>query len=161
MAVEKLGLTRKQFLEGVKTFKGKPHRIEHIGTVDGVRFIDDSKATNLDAVSAALDSCDAPVRLLLGGHFKGGDVTELLPSMRGKVTEVGLFGAGREHFEAPLKEEFKTSWSSTLEEAVRKLFSASNAGDTILLSPATASFDAYKGYAARGDDFKRIMEELS
>lgn len=161
IAVEKLGVSREQFMAAIKTFQRKHHRIEHIGTVNDVKFIDDSKATNLDAVSAALKSCQAPVRLLLGGHFKGGDVTEIIPSMRGKVVEVALFGAGREYFEAPLKKEFKISWNADLEDAVKKLFSDSQPGDTILLSPATASFDAYKSYAARGDDFKRVMEELS
>jgi UDP-N-acetylmuramoylalanine--D-glutamate ligase len=161
LATAKFGVTAELFIKAVREFKGKPHRIEYLGTVNGVKFIDDSKATNLDAVCAALNSCSSPVRLLLGGHFKGGDVTTIIPSMQGKVVEVGLFGAGREYFEAPLKKEFPTSWNEKLEDAVRKLFSTANCGDTILLSPATASFDAYKSYAARGDDFKRIMEELS
>ena len=161
LALEKIGLTRDEFEAGLKTFVGKPHRIQDIGSVDGVRFINDSKGTNLDAVRAALNSFDGPVRLLMGGVFKGGDVKEIIPAMRGKVAEVGLFGSGREHFEPALKEEFKISWHENLEKAVRALFANSTAGDTILLSPATASFDAYTGYPARGDDFKRIMEELS
>ncbi|NDV25444.1 UDP-N-acetylmuramoyl-L-alanine--D-glutamate ligase [Desulfovibrio sp. JC010] len=161
LALEKIGLTREEFEAGLKTFIGKPHRVQDIGSVDGVRFIDDSKGTNLDAVRAALNSFEGPVRLLLGGVFKGGDVSELLPAMQGKVAEVGLFGAGREHFEPALKGEFKISWHENLEQAARALFANSQAGDTILLSPATASFDAYSGYEARGEDFKRIMEELS
>ncbi|WP_415718692.1 UDP-N-acetylmuramoyl-L-alanine--D-glutamate ligase [Maridesulfovibrio sp.] len=161
LALEKIGLTREEFEAGLKTFKGKPHRIQNIGTVNGVRFIDDSKGTNLDAVRAALNSFEGPVRLLLGGVFKGGDVKELLPAMHGKVVEVGLFGDGREHFEPALKDDFKISWHENLEKAVKTLFANAQAGETILLSPATASFDAYSGYEARGDDFKRIMEELS
>lgn len=161
LALEKIGLTEEEFQAGLKTFKGKPHRIENIGTVNGVQFINDSKATNLEAVAAALKSFDGPVRLLLGGKFKGGNVAELIPSMKGKVAEVALFGAGREHFEPVLKNDFKISWYENLEKGVNALFAASAAGDTILLSPATASFDAYTGYEARGADFKRIMEELS
>ncbi|WP_320170919.1 UDP-N-acetylmuramoyl-L-alanine--D-glutamate ligase [Maridesulfovibrio sp.] len=161
LALEKIGLSRSEFEAGLKTFRGKPHRIEEIGSVNGVRFIDDSKGTNLDAVRAALTTFKGPVRLLLGGVFKGGDVRELIPVMRDRVAEVALFGAGREHFEPALKDDFKISWHENLEKAVRTLFAGSNPGDTILLSPGTASFDAYKGYAARGDDFKRIMEELS
>ncbi|WP_432737957.1 UDP-N-acetylmuramoyl-L-alanine--D-glutamate ligase [Maridesulfovibrio sp. FT414] len=161
LALEKIGLTRDEFEAGLKTFKGKPHRIQNIGIVNGVRFIDDSKGTNLDAVRAALNSFEGPIRLLLGGVFKGGDVSELITVMEGKVVEVGLFGAGREHFEPALKDSFKISWHENLEKAVRTLFANSSAGETILLSPGTASFDAYTGYAARGDDFKRIMEELS
>jgi UDP-N-acetylmuramoylalanine--D-glutamate ligase len=161
LALEKIGLTRAEFEAGLKTFTGKPHRIQDIGSVDGIRFIDDSKGTNLDAVSAALKSFDGPVRLLLGGVFKGGDVSSLIPDMQNKVAEVGLFGAGREYFEPALKNEFNLSWHEDLEKAVRALFANAQAGDTILLSPATASFDAYSGYEERGADFKRIMEELS
>ncbi|CCO22499.1 UDP-N-acetylmuramoyl-L-alanine--D-glutamate ligase [Maridesulfovibrio hydrothermalis] len=161
LALEKIGLTLEEFEAGLKTFTGKHHRIENIGTVRGVQFINDSKGTNLDAVKAALRSFEGPVKLLLGGKFKGGDVTELIPAMKGRVDEVALFGAGREHFEPALKNHFKISWHENLDKAVHKLFADSAAGDTILLSPGTASFDAYTGYEARGDHFKRIMEELS
>lgn len=161
LALEKIGLSMDEFQAGLKTFKGKPHRIESVGAIDGVAFINDSKGTNLDAVVAALKSFDGPIRLLLGGKFKGGNVADLIPAMEGRVTEVALFGAGREHFEPPLKSHFKISWYGNLEKAVRELFANSNAGDTILLSPGTASFDAYTSYEARGADFKRIMEELS
>ncbi|SDK31620.1 UDP-N-acetylmuramoylalanine--D-glutamate ligase [Maridesulfovibrio ferrireducens] len=161
LALEKLGLTKEEIQAGIDSFKGKRHRIENLGSVNGVTFINDSKGTNLDAVVAALGSFDGPIRLLLGGVFKGGKVADLIPAMKGKVTEVALFGAGREHFESPLKNDFKISWHENLEKAVNTLFANSMAGDTILLSPATASFDAYTGYDARGDDFKRIMEELS
>ncbi|WP_291325886.1 UDP-N-acetylmuramoyl-L-alanine--D-glutamate ligase [Desulfovibrio sp. UCD-KL4C] len=161
LALEKFGMSREVFQAGLDTFKGKPHRIEKIGSVNGITFIDDSKGTNLDAVIAALGSFDGPIRLLLGGVFKGGNVAEMIPAMKGKVAEIALFGAGREHFEGPLYNDFKISWHENLEKAVRTLFASSAAGETILLSPGTASFDAYKGYAARGDDFKRIMEDLS
>ena len=161
LALEKIGLTRDEFEAGLKTFKGKHHRIENIGSVNGVRFINDSKGTNLDAVRAALMSFDGPIRLLLGGVFKGGNVSDLIPAMKDKVTEVALFGAGREHFEPALENDFKISWHENLEKAVNTLFKNAKSGETILLSPGTASFDAYKGYEHRGDDFKRIMEELS
>ncbi|SMF01028.1 UDP-N-acetylmuramoyl-L-alanine--D-glutamate ligase [Desulfovibrio gilichinskyi] len=161
LALEKFGISRDEFQAGLDTFKGKPHRIENIGSVGGVTFIDDSKGTNLDAVVAALGSFNGPIRLLLGGVFKGGNVAGMIPAMKGKVAEIALFGAGREHFEGPLANDFKISWHDNLEKAVRTLFANSAAGETILLSPGTASFDAYKGYAARGDDFKRIMEDLS
>ncbi|WP_031480770.1 UDP-N-acetylmuramoyl-L-alanine--D-glutamate ligase [Maridesulfovibrio frigidus] len=161
LALEKFGLTIEEFQAGLDSFKGKAHRIDNIGTVNGVTFIDDSKGTNLDAVVAALGSFNAPIRLLLGGVFKGGNVADLIPAMKGKVAEVAIFGAGREHFEAPLANDFKISWHENLEKAVNALFANSSEGDTILLSPATASFDAYSGYVARGNDFKRIMEELS
>lgn len=161
LALEKIGITREEFEAGLKTFKGKPHRIEKIGTVKGISFVDDSKGTNLDAVKAALQSFEGPVRLLLGGVFKGGNVSELTPVMKGRVAEVALFGAGREYFEPVLKHDFEISWHENLEKAVHKLFNNAAKGDTILLSPGTASFDAYNGYEARGEDFKRIMEELS
>ncbi len=161
LALEKIGLSMDEFQAGLNTFKGKPHRIENVGSVDGVQFINDSKGTNLDAVTAALQSFEGPIRLLLGGKFKGGNVADLIPAMKGRVVEVALFGAGREHFEPPLKKHFNVSWYENLEKAVCALFEDSAVGDTILLSPGTASFDAYTSYEARGADFKRIMEELS
>ncbi len=124
-------------------------------------FVDDSKSTTLDSTAAAVKSFERPVRLLLGGVFKGGDVAGLIPAFEGRVVEIALFGAAREVFEPVLAGRFPVSWEPDLERAVRRLWTSARPGDVLLLSPATASFDAYKGYAARGDHFQRIVKELA
>jgi UDP-N-acetylmuramoylalanine--D-glutamate ligase len=160
LAVREFGVTEAQAAEAIRAFRPLAHRQEPVAEKHGVLFVDDSKATNLDAVAAAVQSFERPVRLLLGGVFKGGDVRSMLPALRGRVVQVGLFGAGREAFEPALKDEFPLFWEPSLEPAVRRLAAEAKPGDVVLLSPATASFDAYKGYAARGDHFRTIVEAL-
>jgi UDP-N-acetylmuramoylalanine--D-glutamate ligase len=159
-AVEELGVEQTQALAFIVGFRALPHRIQFIGEKHGVRFVDDSKATNLGAVAAALSAMRGPVRLLLGGVFKGGDPAELIPAMEGKVVQIGLFGGAREAFEKPLAGAFDLFHEEGLEDAVRRLFAAANPGDVILLSPATASWDQYNGYAERGEHFRKIFEAL-
>ncbi len=141
-------------------FAPPAHRLMAVGEKNGVAFVDDSKATTVEALRAAIKSFKRPVRLLCGGVYKGGDLAALLPDMRGKVKAVGLFGASREVFEAAWKDELPVSWSPTLREAVTALYGGAEAGDVILLSPATASFDLYSDYKARGRDFQAIFADL-
>jgi UDP-N-acetylmuramoylalanine--D-glutamate ligase len=136
------------------------HRLERVGEKGGVLFVDDSKATTVEALRAAILSCDRPVRLLAGGVFKGGDLAGLVPLLRERVASVGLFGASREIFERAWAGSVPLFWAPTLEGAVRRLYGQAAPGEAILLSPATASFDLYSGYKARGDDFQRIFREL-
>jgi len=158
--VRPFGVTEAQAREAIAAFSALPHRIEPVCEADDVLFIDDSKATTLESVCAAVASMDRPVRLLLGGVFKGGDVPAMVPALAGKVASIGLFGAAREIFEPGLAPHFPVSWDQTLEAAVRRQFSLASHGDVILLSPGTASFDAYKGYAERGRDFARVARAL-
>lgn len=145
----------------VENFAPLPHRLERVGEINGVIYVNDSKCTTVDALRAALESFERPVRLLCGGKFKGGDLEALRPLVRNKVAEVALFGASREHFENAWRGVVPISWSQTLEEATHILAASANSGDVILLAPATSSFDAYKNYQERGNDFKRIVENLS
>jgi UDP-N-acetylmuramoylalanine--D-glutamate ligase len=158
--VRPFGITEDQARAAIAAFNALPHRIEPVGEADGVLFVDDSKATTLESVCAAVKSFERPVRLLLGGVFKGGDVPSMLPTLTGRVASIGLFGAAREVFEPALAPHFPTSWDQTLEAAVRRQFALAKPGDLILLSPGTASFDAYKGYAERGRDFARVTQAL-
>jgi len=159
--VRPFGVTQAQARAAIASFRALPHRIEPVGETGGVLFVNDSKATTLDSVCAAVKSFDRPVRLLLGGVFKGGEVATLLPVLRGRVASIGLFGASREIFEPVLAPHFPVSWDENLEGAVRRQFTLSQPGDVILLSPATSSFDAYKSYTERGRDFARIATALS
>jgi UDP-N-acetylmuramoylalanine--D-glutamate ligase len=158
--VRPFGVTEEQVRSAVQAFRALPHRIEPVGEAGGVLFVDDSKATTLTSVCAAVKSFERPVHLLLGGVFKGGDVASLLPALQDRVVSIGLFGASREVFEPVLAPHFPVSWDQTLEAAVRRQFALAKSGDAILLSPATASFDAYKGYAERGRDFARVAQAL-
>lgn len=144
----------------VAAFLPLAHRLQTVTEKNGVLFVDDSKSTTLDSTAAAVKSFERPVRLLLGGVFKGGDVASLLPALDGRVVEIGLFGAAREIFEPVLGGRFPLFWEPDLDKAVRRLAANSRSGDVILLSPATASFDAYTSYGARGDHFQRIVREL-
>jgi len=159
--VRPFGVTEAQARAAIADFKALPHRIQPVGEVDGVLFVNDSKATTLDSVAAAVNSFDRPVRLLLGGVFKGGTVEDILPALKERVVSVGLFGASREVFEPVLAPHFPVSWDKTLEEAVRRQAALAKPGDVVLLSPATASFDAYSGYTERGRDFARVATALA
>lgn len=160
-AVKQFGVSEALAAEAIRNFKPLAHRIEPVAKVNGVLYVDDSKATTLDAVIAAVKSCKGPVRLLMGGVWKGGDVETFAQTVKDTVVHVGLFGGSRDIFEGPLGAVLSVSWDETLEAAVKRQAKAANDGDVVLLSPATSSFDQYKNYGERGDDFKRAVGELS
>jgi len=143
-----------------ESFSPAPHRLQIIGEKRGVLFVDDSKATTVAAMEAALNSFDRPVRLLCGGVFKGGDLAALVPLLKEKVASVGLFGASREIFEAAWAGQVPLFHEPTQKAAMTRLFAEAVPGDVILLSPATASFDLYASYKARGRDFQEIFAGL-
>lgn len=160
LACKAFGVTDEQAAAAIASFNPLPHRIQRIGEKGGVTFVDDSKATTVEAMRAAIETFDAPVRLLAGGVFKGGDLEGLVPLLKSKVAQVGLFGANREVFEKAWAGQVPLFWEPTLEGAVVRLYREASPGDVILLSPATASFDLYSDYKARGRDFARIMQGL-
>jgi UDP-N-acetylmuramoylalanine--D-glutamate ligase len=160
-AVRRFGVTEAQAAEAIREFRPLAHRIERVAEVNGVLYVDDSKATTLDAVIAAVRSCDRPVRLLMGGVWKGGDVAAFAREVAGSVVHVGLFGGSREVLEPELAKIFPVTWDETLGLAVRRQAAMARPGETVLLSPATSSFDQYRSYGERGDDFKRAVKELA
>ncbi|MGE4535451.1 MAG: Mur ligase family protein [Desulfovibrio sp.] len=160
LATQPFGVTEEIAKVAFERFAPAPHRLQIIGEKGGVLFVDDSKATTVAAMEAALRSFDRPVRLLCGGVFKGGDLAALLPLLKERVAAVGLFGAGREVFEAAWAGQVPLFHEPTLGPAVRRLYAEARDGDVVLLSPATASFDLYDGYKARGRDFQDIFAEL-
>lgn len=147
--------------ESLRTFEGVEHRLEHIRTVDGVKYINDSKATNINAVWYALDSFNMPMALILGGRDKGNDYTELIDQIREKVHTVIAIGEARPMIEEQLKDtvpNFETA--ETMKEAVRLGQKYTKRGEIVLLSPACASFDMYENFEHRGNEFKRIVNGL-
>ncbi len=159
-ATKRFGVTERCMREAVDTFEPYPHRLERVGERNGVTFVDDSKATTVDALRAALESFDGGVLLLAGGVYKGGDLAALTPLMRRKVRAVCLFGASREVFEAAWAGHVPLAWEQTLEAAVHRLMTWAEPGNIMLLSPATSSFDQYANYKERGNDFQRVFGAL-
>ena len=158
--VKFFGVSLENATRAAELFPPLPHRLEIVGEKNGATFINDSKCTTISSLKVALEAMKRPVRLLCGGKFKGGDPRELNSLIREKTVEVGLFGANRDVFEKAWSGLVPISWSANLEEAVNRLYLNSRPGDVILLSPATASYDLYKNYEQRGDDFRRIVAEL-
>jgi UDP-N-acetylmuramoylalanine--D-glutamate ligase len=137
-----------------------PHRLEFVREKDGVRFFDDSKGTNVDAVVQALSAVGRSVILIAGGLDKGGSYDALRQPLREKVKLLLLFGAARETMSAALSGTTQLDCVRSLDEAVARAAAAAMPGDTVLLSPACASFDQFKNYAERGCAFQKLVRAL-
>jgi UDP-N-acetylmuramoylalanine--D-glutamate ligase len=146
--------------EALRTFEGLPHRLEFVAEIDGVRYVNDSKATNVASARTALASFESPLVLIAGGKSKGDDFTPLAEAARGRVHTVILYGAAQEELVRAFEGRVPYERAATVEEAVRKAAAASRRGDVVLLSPACTSWDQYADFEARGDDFKRCLLEL-
>lgn len=147
--------------ESLRTFEGVEHRLEHVRTDGGVKYINDSKATNINAVWYALDSFNVPLTLILGGRDKGNDYTELADQIREKVHTIIAIGEARPMIEEQVKEmvpNFETA--ETMHEAVRTAKKYAKRGEVVLLSPACASFDMFDNYEHRGNEFKKAVNRL-
>ena len=152
---------------GLAAFAPLPHRVEPVGEVEGVRYINDSKATNTDAVEKALSAfSDTRVILLLGGSDKGTPLADFMEVVAARVAAVVCFGAARERFRSALSEasgaaEIDIAEADDLRDAVDVARSLAQRGDVVLLSPACASFDEFSGFEERGDAFRAYVAELS
>jgi len=132
-----------------------------VGEIRGIPFVNDSKGTNAHATCAALRAVSGPVVLILGGRHKGGGYEALEAPMREKVRACVLIGESQEFFAALLKAwGIPRDFASDALEALRKAYSLAQPGDTVLLSPACASFDQYRDYAHRGEAFKQAFQKL-
>ena len=150
-------------VSGIKSalagFKGLSHRMEYVDTVGGVRFYDDSKATNVDAVVRALESFASPVVLIMGGRDKGGAYDSLIDPIRRCVKQVIVLGEAAGIIMSALKDCVKIVRVPDMAGAVATAKEVAEEGDTVLLSPACSSFDIYESYARRGEDFARRVKE--
>lgn len=159
---EGIGLTRSALLEALPRFRGLPHRVEKVGEINGVIFIDDSKGTNVGATAAALAGTDAPVLLIAGGLGKGQNFAPLAQAARDKVKRTFLIGRDADAIAAAFAHEnLPTEHCGSLPEAVQKAFQAASAGDWVLLSPACASMDMFRDYAHRAEVFVESVENLA
>lgn len=155
------GVSLENARKAVASFAPLPHRLENLGVHGGVTYVNDSKCTTVAALKVALESFSQPVRLLCGGKFKGGDLKSLAPLIGEKVRQVALYGGSKEYFEEAWQGIVPMSWHETLREAVARLRGGAEQGDVILLAPATSSYDQYRDYMERGDDFRRVVSELA
>ncbi|MCK5196650.1 MAG: UDP-N-acetylmuramoyl-L-alanine--D-glutamate ligase, partial [Desulfobulbaceae bacterium] len=152
--------------EGVQSalndFKGLSHRLEYVATINDIRFVDDSKATNVDAVARALEAFNKPVILIMGGRDKGGDFQTLNKLVHQHTKKLIIMGEARDSIKSVLKDACTggAQTTSTMEDAVLLSYHAAVPGDIVLLSPACSSFDMYSSYAERGDAFCRAVDNL-
>lgn len=156
-----MGLGPDAVAEGVSTFPGVPHRLERLGEIGGVTYVNDSKATNVAAAAAALRSFDGGVHVLMGGSLKGGDFSELAAPVAERCAAVYVTGPAAEPISRALADAgVPLHRCADVAEAFARASGAAKPGATVLLAPACASFDAYEDYEARGEHFRRLVHEL-
>ena len=158
---EALGLPLPAMLEELACFTGLPHRAQWVAEIKGVAYIDDSKGTNVGATLAAIDGMKGPLVIIAGGDGKNQDFVPLREACREKVRLAVLIGRDAPAIAGALDGVCAIERSATLEEAVRTAARVAQPGDTVLLSPACASFDMFRDYAHRGAVFARAVKELA
>jgi UDP-N-acetylmuramoylalanine--D-glutamate ligase len=159
-AARLLGASPEAISRGVSGLRPLAHVLEDLGAVRGVRFVNDSKATNVDAARKSLEAFPPHVVPILGGRFKGGDLRLLREPARGRARAIVAIGEAQERVEEALRGAAPILRAGTLEEAVATAFRAAEPGDVVLLAPACASFDMFPDYAARGEAFRAAVAAL-
>lgn len=156
-----VGADSEAIKKALKTFKNVSHRLEEVGNINGVTFINDSKATNVDAVYYALGAFNKPVIWIAGGIDKGNDYSKLKKLVSENVKAMVCLGMDNKKLKESFKDEVNELVESTeMGDAVKKSFHFATSGDVILLSPACASFDLFKNYEERGEKFKEAVNNL-
>ncbi|PIE56029.1 MAG: UDP-N-acetylmuramoyl-L-alanine--D-glutamate ligase [Desulfobulbus propionicus] len=154
LAARLLGVRPEAIQAGLADYRPPPHRMERVATINGVTYINDSKATNVGAMEAALQSCDSRVVLVAGGRDKGGNFAALKELVRRKVSYLVLIGEAGQSLAAAFEGVVPCSHAKGMDDAVTAAKTAAMPGDTVLLAPGCASFDQFKGYAERGEVFR-------
>ena len=151
---------RESIQVALDSFRGLPHRLEFVRELEGVRFYNDSKGTNVGSVVKSLMSFRGPIILIAGGKDKGGDYAPLKGVVAERVKRLILLGEAKRRIVKALGTSVPTTLADTLEEAVQGAFDGSRPGDVVLFSPACSSFDMFRDYEERGDRFKEIVHQL-
>jgi UDP-N-acetylmuramoylalanine--D-glutamate ligase len=161
-AARAAGLSDDAIAEGLRTFEGVPHRLELVREVGGVRFVNDSKATNPKAAERALSAYPPGVRLILGGSHKRSSYSALAHAAgRRGVAKAYLIGESADDIaEALAAAGVRFADSGTLERAVADAYADAEPGEVVLLSPACASFDQFRDFEERGERFRALVEAL-
>ena len=155
------GVSASAIRRSVLDFRGLEHRLEDVLRFRGVRFVNDSKATTVDATLKALQSFDRPVVLVLGGRDKGGDYAPLRRAVRARVRSVVLVGEAAPKIDAALRGAVPVERAGDYREVVGKAFATARRGDVVLLAPAATSWDMFRNFEERGRTFKREVRRLA
>lgn len=156
-----MDIRKEKIREAVQTFESLEHRMEKVSTIKGVEFINDSKATNINSTWFALESMTKPTILILGGIDKGNDYSLIMDLVRQKVKAIVCLGLDNNKIHEAFGKEIKNMTNTTsIEEAIKAAFHFAEKGDVVLLSPACASFDLFKNYEDRGDQYKQAVKNL-
>jgi UDP-N-acetylmuramoylalanine--D-glutamate ligase len=161
VAARLLGASPDAIARSASMFKGVEHVLELVAEVGGVRFFNDSKATNVDAARKSLEAFTGPVLAIMGGRYKGGDFKDLRGAVAGRCRAVLAIGEARERIEKALSRATKVIRCESLADAVDRAHAEARPGDTVLLAPACSSFDMFADYAERGRAFKAEVRRLA
>jgi UDP-N-acetylmuramoylalanine--D-glutamate ligase len=141
----------------LRTFAGVPHRLEEVGSVHGVLYVNDSKATNVSSAVRGIEAFDGGVHAILGGSLKGGGFEGLRDALASRAVAAYLIGEAADRLGADLDGAVPLRRSGDLATAVAQASEAAEPGDVVLLSPACASFDQFRDYEERGDVFRSLI----
>jgi len=144
----------------VETFRGLEHAMELVAEFEGVRFVNDSKATNVEAAVRSVESFQSGVVAIVGGRFKGGDLRQLRTPIGGRGKAVVAIGEARDLVRRALEDVIEVRDAGSMDEAVRMGFEIARPSGVVLLAPACASFDMFRDYAERGERFKDAVRRL-
>jgi len=159
-AAKVFNLDNEGIIKGLQTFESVEHRLELVREIDGVKYVNDSKATNVDSVWYALKSFDEPILLILGGQDKGNDYEQIKELVHQKVKKIYAIGSSTEKVFNFFHNDVKVEIEKSLEDAVNNSGREAKKGDVVLLSPACASFDMFNNYEHRGKVFKDSVNKL-
>jgi UDP-N-acetylmuramoylalanine--D-glutamate ligase len=161
IVVRLAGVPAEVIEETVRGFKAVEHRLEFVAEIHGVRFYNDSKATNVDAAAKAIAAFAGGVHLILGGKDKDSDYRTLIPLLKERARAVYTIGAAAEKIESHLDDAVPIRRAVTLAKALELASGAARPGDTVLLAPACSSFDQFLNYEERGEQFKQAVQALA
>ena len=156
-----LDIPAEKVRHALSNFEGVEHRLEYTATIDGVRYINDSKATNVNSTFYALESMTAPTVLILGGKDKGNDYSEILPLVKKKVKAIVAMGLHNEKIVDFFSEHVPVTSTDSLDKCLAEARRLAATGDVVLLSPCCASFDLFKSYEDRGRRFKAAVKAMT
>lgn len=155
------GVSGDAFLSSLATFRKPPHRIEFVKKIDGVAYYDDSKGTSIVAVEKAVTALEGPIHLIAGGVHKGASYAPWRETFSGRVSHIYAIGQAANQIKGDLGDLLPVELHGSLKEALDSAAKRARPGENVLLSPGCSSYDMFKDYNHRGDEFKRLVDELT